>query len=198
MNTDERVLNTIDEIIRLRRTVKTDKMNGRQIEDEIIQELLALADWAPTHARTEPWKYFVFSGDKVKQFAQRHAELYREFTPSANFTRQKYENIEKQGDNVSHIIVACMKRVASHKIPEMEEIAAVAASIQNILLAAASRGIASFWSTGGMALHPAFKNEFDLGEEDRIIGILYLGYTDDPFKEGNRIIPLSEKIEWIK
>ena len=42
------------------------------------------------------------------------------------------------------------------------------------------------------------KDEFKLGEEDHILGIIYLGYTDEPFKEGNRMIPLSEKTEWVR
>jgi nitroreductase len=95
-------------------------------------------------------------------------------------------------------MVAWMKRVPTHKIPEMEEIAATAAAIQNVLLSATSKGIATFWSTSGLALHPALREELGLGEEDKILGILYLGYTDEPFKEGTRMIPLSEKIEWVK
>jgi nitroreductase len=188
----------VKQIIKLRRTVKTDKMNGREINDQIINELLALADWAPTHARTEPWRFIVFSGDGVKQFARTHAELYKSNAPEGTFTTQKYDNLDKQGDNASHVIVAWMKRIPNHKIPEMEEIAATSSAVQNILLGATAEGIASFWSTGGMALHPAFHAHFNLGEEDKIVGILYLGYTDEPFKEGSRLIPLSEKIEWVK
>jgi nitroreductase len=91
-----------------------------------------------------------------------------------------------------------MKRIPSHKIPVIEEIAATSAAIQNLLLAATSKGIVSFWSSSGLTHHQSMKNEFKLGDEDLILGIIYLGYSDEPFKEGNRAIPLSEKIEWLR
>jgi len=188
----------VAEIIKTRRTVKPDKMNGKLIEDHVVEELLELADWAPTHARTEPWRFVVYSGDRVRSFAERHAELYREHTPGEKFTPQKYQNIKALGENVSHIIVAWMKRVPTHKIPEIEEVAATAAAIQTLLLAAASKGIATFWSTGGLTHHPTMQKELGLGEEDKVMGILYLGYSDEPPREGTRSIPITEKTEWIK
>lgn len=185
-------------IVKTRRTIKPDKMNGKKIPDETILELLSLADAAPTHAKTEPWRFIVFSGDKVKEFTRRHADLYKLNTPEASFTQLKYDNLEKLGNNASHIIITWMKRVPNHKIPEIEEVAAVSAAIQNILLGAREKQIASFWSTGGLTHHPGLKKEFNLGEEDIILAILYLGYTDEPFKEANRLIPLQDKIEWIR
>lgn len=173
-------------------------MNGRVIPDETITEIVSMADWAPTHARTEPWRFIIFGNSKVKEFTNRHADLYRQYSDPESFTQLKYDNISRLGENTSHIIISWMKRVQTHKIPEIEEVAATAAAIQNLLLAATSKGIACFWSTGGLAHHPALKEEFNLGPEDRIIGILYLGYSNEPFKEGNRQIPLAEKIEWVK
>lgn len=184
--------------IKKRRTIKPDRMNGRIIPDDIILQLLGNADWAPTHARTEPWRFIVFANDKAAAFARRHAELYRRFTDPNTFTEQKYNNLVRLGENVSHIVIAWMKRVSNHKIPEIEEVCATAAAIQNILLTATSLDIASFWSTGGITHHPALRHEFNMGDEDRILGMLYLGYSDEPLKEGTRMIPLADKIEWIK
>jgi nitroreductase len=188
----------ITEVIKARRTIKPEKMNGRMIPDQELLELLAAADWAPTHAKTEPWRFVVFDQKKSAEFAVRHAELLKLNSDPATFTQQKYDNLVRLGQNVSHIVIAWMKRVPNHKIPEIEEVSATAAAIQNLLLAATAKGIASFWSTGGLTHHPVMRNELGLGEEDRVLGILYLGYTDEPFREGSRIIPLSEKVEWRK
>lgn len=49
---------------------------GKRTPDEQIMQLLALADWAPTHGYTEPWRFVVFGGDKVKDFCQQHAQKY--------------------------------------------------------------------------------------------------------------------------
>ena len=91
-----------------------------------------------------------------------------------------------------------MTRGNNANIPEIEEIAATAAAIQNLLLAATANSIASFWSTGGMTHHPILKAHFGLFEEDVVMGIIFLGFTNEPQKEGKRSIPLSDKIRWIK
>ncbi|MBL7696857.1 MAG: nitroreductase [Chitinophagaceae bacterium] len=188
----------ITQAIRTRRTIKPEKMNGRIIPEDIIVDLLSQADWAPTHGRTEPWRFVVIAPGRVKEFATRHAGLYKQHTDPTSFTPEKFNKLVMLGENTSHIIMAWMKRVPNHKVPAIEEIAATSAAIQNILLTATAHGIASFWSTGGLTHHPAMKEEFKLGEEDIILGFIYLGYSDEPFKEGSRMIPLSEKIEWIR
>ena len=188
----------IERIIRTRRTVKPDKMNGRIIPDSTIEELIEMANWAPTHALTEPWRFIVISPQKVKEFTLRHATLYQENTSPASFVQEKFNKLVSLGDNVSHIIIAWMKRIPTRKIPVIEEIAAASAAIQNLLLAATAKGIVAFWSTSGLTHHQALKDEFKLGDEDLVLGIIYLGYSDVPFKEGNRMIPLSEKIEWVR
>jgi len=188
----------IAHIIKARRTVKPDKMNGRQIPDETILELLSLADWAPTHGLTEPWRFIVFAHHKVKEFSARHAELYKYHTDDSLFVQAKYDKLKSLGENVSHIIIPWMKRQGSRKIPEIEEVAATCAAIQNLLLAATSKDIVAFWSSSGLTHHPGLKAEFNLGGDDMILGIIYLGYSDQPPPQGKRSIPLSDKIEWVR
>ena len=50
----------IASIIKNRRSIKPVKMNGKKIPDEQVRELLKLANWAPTHGRTEPWRFIVY------------------------------------------------------------------------------------------------------------------------------------------
>jgi nitroreductase len=89
-----------------------------------------------------------------------------------------------------------MKRTGTATIPASEEFAAVAAAVENILLGAASLDIAVLWSTGGMAHHVSMKEYAGLAADDVILGLLYLGYTDLPLKEGKRNIPLEQKVRW--
>ncbi|WP_242927310.1 nitroreductase family protein [Pontibacter vulgaris] len=187
----------ISDVIRHRRTTKPPKMNGQRVPDEQIGQLLELADWAPTHGHTEPWRFKVYAGDKVKDFCLSHAELYKHQTDPEKYTEEKYEKLLHMGDLASHIIVAYMHRGNLPKIPALEEIAATACAIQNILLGASALGIASYWGSGGMAYHPAMKEMLQLREEDVVLGILYFGYSDNPAPAGKRVIPLKEKVEWV-
>ena len=186
---------TISHIIKTRRTIKPAMMNGQKIPNGQIAALLELADWAPTHGLTEPWRFVVYN--TPKSFCALHAELYRENTAPENFKEAVYNGLQNTGNNVSHVILAVMKRGANPNIPAVEEIEAASCAVQNILLGATSLNIASFWSTGGMTLKPAMKKFLEFGEEDCVLGILYLGYADE-HPEGKRRIPVEEKIRWVE
>jgi nitroreductase len=186
----------LQNIIRNRRSTKPADMNGKQIDNTLIHQLLELADWAPTHGRTEPWRFIVYEGAAIKTFFADHAALYKANTDPEKFTQAKYEKLQQQGDPVSHIIVVYMSRTLNNSIPANEEAAAVASAIENILLGASALDIAALWSTGGMTHHPAMKTYLGLKPEDLVMGILHLGYTDLPLKEGKRNIALENKVDW--
>jgi len=185
----------IADIIKNRRSIKPAKMNGKKIPDEQVKELLQLANWAPTHGRTEPWRFIVYGGDKVKEFCYQHAELYKAIISSKNFEQASYEKQLHYGDMASHLIIAVMQRGSLAKIPALEEIAATAAAVQNILLGATSAGITTFWSTSGMTHHPAMKDFLRLRQEDVILGMIYMGYSDEQ-SEGKRQTSIEQKVIW--
>jgi nitroreductase len=192
---DTTTFSTIANIIKTRRTVKAFAMNGNKIPNGEIAALLELADWAPTHGFTEPWRFIVY--ENPADFCAQHAEIYKQSNTGDDFIEGVYHNLLHQGDKASHVVLTMMKRGKLPKIPAFEEISAVSCAIQNMLLAATALNIASFWSTGGMALKPAFKEFFQLGVDDQVMGVIYLGYADE-YPEGKRIIPIAEKINWIK
>ncbi|RZJ90997.1 MAG: nitroreductase [Chryseobacterium sp.] len=184
------------EIVTRRRTVKPAQMNGQLIPEQDLKDIIATADWAPTHGRTEPWRFFVLTGDNLKQFCAHHAELYWVNTDEALRTETKRASLSSMGDKASHLVITVMRRTPDTKIIVEEEYAAVAAATENMLLGATAKGIASFWSTGGMTHHPAMKMYLGLTENDLVMGLIYLGYTDE-HKEGTRKIPLADKIIWV-
>ncbi len=187
---------TLQTIIRNRRSSKPADMNGKKIDNAVINQLLELADWAPTHAMTEPWRFIVYEGEAKKTYCLEHAELYKQHTDPAKFTEAKYLGLQKQGDLVSHIVPVYMKRTVPNNIPAVEEIAAVAAAVQNLLLGASTLGIAALWSTGGMAHQPAMKEYLGLEQDDVVMGILFLGYTDIVLPSKPRKIALENKVLW--
>ena len=189
-------INVLEELIVNRRSIKPAVLNGKKIDDRQIAQLLTLANWAPTHGFTEPWRFVVYSGDAVKQFCTDQAELYKLHEPPATFNAAKYEKQLHNGDKVSHLIAVYMKRGANPNIPELEEICAVAAAVQNILLGAEALGIAVLWSTGGMVLKPGMKDYLELGVADKMIALLSLGYTDEVARPGKRG-PVEDKIKWV-
>src|SRR6202000_1902999 len=124
----------IADIIKTRRSTKPVTMNGKKIPDNQVKSLLELADWAPTHGYTEPWRFVVYSNPT--EFCQSHADLYRTNTLPDDFNEGTYTNLAAQGNKASHVIIAIMKRGDKPKIPALEEIASTACAVENLLLGA--------------------------------------------------------------
>ncbi len=186
----------LNELMKSRRSTKPRIFNGKKVDDKIIWQILENSNWAPNHGLTQPWRYKVFSGSGLKKLAEFQADLYQKITPKEKFKSEKYERMKTNILKSSHIIVICMKRQQSAKIPELEEIEAVACSVQNMALTAAAYQICSFWGSGGVTYTEELKEFLGLGEKDKCLGYLYLGYSDNPTTKSRRD-PIEEKVEWI-
>ena len=186
----------INKLIKSRRSTKPRYFNGKKIADEIVWQILENASWAPSHALTQPWRFKVFTDEGLEKLANFQADLYQKLTPEKNFNSDKYTRMKTNVLNCSHVVVICMERQKSEKIPEIEEIEAVACSVQNMALTATAYSICSFWGSGGVTYTQELKDFLGLGEKDLCLGYLYLGYSDNPATVSRRD-PIKKKVEWI-
>jgi len=186
----------LNELIKSRRSTKPRCFNGRRIDNHIIWQILENANWAPNHGLTQPWRYKVFTDSGLEKLASFQANLYQQLTPVEKFKPEKYERMQTNILKSSHVIVICMQRQRSEKILEIEEIEAVACSVQNMALTAAAYQICSFWGSGGITYTDELKEFLGLGAKDKCLGYLYLGYSDNPTTQSRRD-PIQDKVEWI-
>lgn len=186
----------LQHIIHHRRSIKPAQMNGKKIHGSIIEDLIALADLAPTHGHTEPWRFIIFSGKSLEKFSHDFSDMYKKYQHGEKFNPSKYEKMKTWHLQVSHVIVTYMHKGSNPKIPEQEEHAAVAAAMEHILLGATAHGIASFWSTTFPLYHDVFKKYLQLAENESPMGIIFLGYSDSSFQPSKRNISLKEKVVW--
>ena len=167
-------LDTLTEIIQSRRSVFPAAFTGEVIPDKIIQQILSNANQAPTHKQTEPWRFHVIEGKKRQELAQFFQKIYEEHTPKDAFSTLKYKKFGKNPLKSSHIIGLGMQRDPQKRLPEWEEIAAVACAIQNIYLSMTAAGYGGYWSTPSLMIHHI--GEFlDLHEGERCLGFFYMG-----------------------
>ncbi len=184
-------------LIANRRSVYPKQYNGTPVADAIVEQMLENANWAPTHGRTEPWRFVVFTGTGLEQLADLFQRNYKENTPAESYDEGKYEKQRESILQSSHVIAIIMKRQEIEKIPEVEEVSAVACAVQNMWLTATAYSIGTYWSTGG----PTFKHQgkafFNLGEKDKLLGFLYVGNYDGDLLAGTRK-PIADKVQWVK
>jgi nitroreductase len=186
-----------EELIASRRSIFPQNYDpSRVVPKHIIEKMLESANWAPTHGRTEPWRFIVFASAEARQrLGEFDAELYKKMT-LVDFVVSKYKKKIKNKEQASYVIAICMKRQESGKIPEVEEIASVACAVQNMHLTATAYGVGAYWSSGAQVYSDEMKDFLGLGEKDRCLGFFYVGYPYGKIPKGVRK-SISDKVQWI-
>ena len=189
----------LKDLIERRRNVKPSFFTGEVIPDSDVLTILNTANWAPTHGYTEPWRFVVFSGNALADFANFQSKLYESLTPNERFEERKFKKLKETPLLASHIIAIAVSPVEKSKIPLIEEIVATSCAVQNMLLSAAANSIAVHWTSGGMTYTEEMKSFLGCKTKDLILGFLYLGKAPDKInKQGKRVSPINEKIIWNK
>ena len=189
-------LSELTSIIKDRRTIYPEAYSGRKVHPEIVNAILNNAIWAPTHGRTEPWRFKVYMEEGRQKLAPEVAELYKQTTPVENFKEHVSQKLITRITTAPVVILVWMERGEKENIPTEEEQAAVACAMQNMMLTCTAYGLGSFWSTPKLLYSDLAKERFQLKQEDRIMGLFYIGYTDQPWPKSHRK-PLEYVTEWI-
>jgi nitroreductase len=182
------------ELIRRRRAIFPNSYTDKAIGKETIQEILENANWAPTHKLTEPWRFKVIMEGGLERLGDYMGEYYKRHTPAELFSEMKYKKNMENPRRSACVIAICMKRDPAQRVPEWEEVAAVACAVQNMWLTCTAHGIGCYWSTPQAALEAG---EFlGLEEGERCLGFFYLGHHEMPELPGKRT-PIGGKVQWI-
>jgi nitroreductase len=192
------MLPALTELIRRRRSIKpVDMDSGREVDRTLLVELIENATWAPNHGMTEPWKFHVFQGASRADLVAVLQQTYRETTAPAEFREDKFK---KMGENplLANVVIACvMERNGGSKIPEIEEIEALACAIQNLQLSATAAGLGCYWSSPPLLEAAPFREWLGLRSEDRCMGLIYLGWPKASLNWPRSVRqPVENRIVW--
>ncbi|MFT5231617.1 MAG: nitroreductase [Planctomycetota bacterium] len=176
-----------------RRSVFPGQYNNQPISEAEIKTLLEAANWAPTHRRTEPWRFKVVQGAAKDSLGVFLAKSYKDTI--AKFSVMKHKKISEKIEQSAVVIAICMQRDPLERVPEWEEIAAVAMAVQNMWLTAHELKIGAYWSSP--SLISEMHNFFDFRDGERCLGFFYLGKYDGELDPGTRLTPIEVKTEWL-
>ena len=184
----------ITEIIQNRRAVFPAQYNDEPISKDEIETILEAANWAPTHRRTEPWRFKVIQGEAQLRLGAFLSETYK--AKGKNFSEFKFQKYQNNPKKAACIIAICMQRDPNESIPEWEEMASTAMAVQNMWLTASEMKIGAYWSSPGIVKYMG--EFFELQEGERCLGFFYMGKYDEELPRGERKTSISEKTVWIK
>lgn len=182
------------DIIKARRTIGA--MQDKDVSEDAINLMLEAGTWAPNHKKTEPWKFRVFTGDSRVRLGDEMERIMKQKTAHLSEEEAlKKTTKAKKGPLRAPVIIAVAVS-PSGKVPEIEEISAVAASIQNMLLVAEEQGLATIWRTGDIVYQSELNDFLSLEDGDKLLGLIYVGH---PNKEvSSKRIPYQDKTIWYR
>ncbi len=180
------------ELIKKRRSVFPAQYTNQPINRSEIEKILEAANWAPTHKKTEPWRFKVFMEDSKVQLGQFLAKKYED--TEANPKVFKVKKLLENPSRSAVVIAICMQRDPNESLPEWEEIAATAMAVQNMWLCCTEMGIGCYWSSPGLV---KYMGEFiQLGDGEQCLGFLYMGRYEEEISVGERN-PVEDKVVWF-
>lgn len=152
----------------------------RAVPDELVQELLDLATWAPNHYRTNPHRFAVLTGAARARVGEVVAKAVaaKPDAKEAVVERQRVQFLR------APTVVVAASAPDEDPVKHFENKYAVAAGVQNLLLAAEAAGLAAAWRSGPAMVEPdvtaVAKEAMGLAPEDEIVAFVYLGYPIAP------------------
>lgn len=198
MDVINNVEGAISELIRCRRTVYADRYTGEKIPKAIIEEMLKNATWAPTHKMTEPWRFIVLTGQKLKEYGEFMCAYYEDTYAGLSEQKkaEKLDYLKNYPIKASCMIAVICQFSKGPLIPAWEEIAAISCGVQNMALTCTAYGFGSYWATGGSAID--FVNEQGLEENEKSLGLFFIGKAaKKDMNVSKRRTSIEDKVLWI-
>lgn len=152
------------------------RVGPEPVSRDLVRALLDAAVQAPNHHATAPWRFIVLAGTARGAVGEAHARAREgrrpDLTPDGR--RAEAARLER-----APVVIACCVSPGEDPVEAREDRDAVAAAVQNLLLAAHAHGLAAMWRTGAMVDEPEVRSELGLGGSDAILGFVYLGHPVD-------------------
>ena len=194
METRDRTINTnmnketLNSIIRNRKSIYPNDYTGDDIPDNLIREILFNANHAPTHRMTQPWFFKVYKNESKQKLIDIVSKI-----DESKISKIKLDKFIQKINDSNTVISIFLNRDKKERLPEWEEIAAVSMAVQNIWLTCYVNNIGSYWST------PGFIHEYGklikLDDNESSLGFFFMGVYDH--KESPKLRDdINTKVEW--
>ncbi len=164
---------------------------------EKIERILQAGTFAPNHHEVEPWRFVVLAGTARQELGELMAESLAQKLDETE-SEKSLAALNKERNKPLRapvLIVAASTQPHQPKVRDIENVEAVAAAVQNMLLVAEEEGLSAIWRTGDPAYNPKIKAFFGLEPHEHIVAIIYLGFAAVP-KPERFPGPFQLKTEW--
>jgi nitroreductase len=156
------------------------KVKPDPIPRAMIEKLLSAAVQAPNHYKVRPWRFVVLTGQSREKLGEVMAQVFLEKFPdlAPDLLPTALEKERSKPMRAPLLIAVGVDQPIEPRVIEVENICAVAAACQNLLLAAHALGLAAKWRTGEAARDPQVKQFLGFDPGQYLLAFLYIGYPE--------------------
>ena len=160
-------------LLRTRRSLKPDELQGPGPSPPELETLLTVASRVPDHGKLVPWRFIVFQGDARFKAGEAIAHAFVEKYPGSG---PEQIGFEKRRLARAPLVIAVVSRAAPHaKIPEWEQVLSSGAAAMNLVVAANALGFGTAWLTEWYAYDRGVLEAFGLKPHEKIAGFVHIG-----------------------
>lgn len=128
---------------------------------------------APDHGQLRPWRFLTIEGEARERLGEVFVEALRVRQPDA--AEEALRKAQKMPLRAPMLIVVIARVLPHPKIPESEQVLAVACAAHGLLLAAHAQGLGAVWRTGEFSYDRHVAEHLGLAANEQLLGFIYLG-----------------------
>lgn len=147
---------------------------------------------APDHGNLTPWRFLIAEGEGLEKLSA----VFEQGATLANLDEKAVQKAAKAPYRAP-MVITIVAKVAEHpNVPYFEQYLSAGCAVQAMQMAAVAQGFQAFWRSGAMMYNANVKAKLGLGNEDAIVGFLYVGSaTCTPLKVPER--DSSQFVEYL-
>jgi nitroreductase len=165
---------TFDDLAALIRSRRTSMLvqADRPVPHDVVEQLCDLAQWAPNHKRTWPWRFALVEGDGRARLGEVIAEaMAAHGDPPEKVAKARGKYLRTPAT----LVVGAAPGDSSDRTAENRD--AVSAGIQNLLLGGTALGLATYWGSCPKGANDVVADWCGFEPGTHVAAIMYLGWA---------------------
>ena len=185
-------MSNVIETIKQRRSIR--KYSPTQVPREILNQILEAAQWAPSAHNAQPCRFIILTQTKSKKnlavaMAKARTKDLIKDNVSLELRQRINEASVQRFTNAPVLVIACITMAEMTKYPDEQRqknerdlaIQSLGAAVENMLLAAHSKGLGACWFCAPVFCKDAVRKALQIPEDVEPQALVAMGYpTEKP------------------
>ncbi len=190
----------ITDTLYTRRSIR--RYTNRPVPPDLIDQLLDAAIRAPSLHNNQPWRFAVITTLSVKtQLAERMGERLKADRLRANDRLEEIDrDVARSRQRITSapvVIIVCLSTInLDDQYERLMTVQSVAASIENLLLAAHGAGLGACWMAAPLYCPDVVRDVLHLPDDWESQALITIGYPADEGKRRERVDFREKTIYW--